>query len=155
VPELFLQADDFATVTDLLRKKPLGLVYKDAVTNDDIEVIKYTFSQPGRASSSNMSHRSICVGTTQAAINYYRALLRYQLDFSRSIVPAPVLLLWGCQDAILGEELAQASCKYCSDVRLKKISNASHWINQDVPEMVNKHIELFLQEIPSVDDPFD
>ncbi len=95
------------------------------------------------------------IGTTKAAINYYRALFRYQSDFSRAEISAPVLLLWGCQDHALNEELADATQKYCSDIRIQKIANSSHWINQDVPDAVNKYMELFLKENPVMEHTYD
>ena len=82
-------------------------------------------------------------------------MFQYQSDFSRSEISAPVLLLWGCQDRALGEELADASRKYCSDIRVTKIPNASHWVNQDVPEMVNTYMELFLNENPVLEHSYD
>ncbi len=95
------------------------------------------------------------IGTTKAAINYYRALLRYQSDFSRAEISAPVLVLWGCQDRPFGEELIDASQKYCSDIRIKKIVNGSHWINQDAPDVVNKYMEIFLKETPAMEHTYD
>ena len=100
-------------------------------------------------------HLYIRVGTTKAAINYYRALLRYPSDFSRTEILAPVLVLWGCQDVGLGEELADACQKYCSDIYIKKIPNASHWVNEDVPEIVNKYMELFLKGNLSMEQSYD
>lgn len=48
LPELFLQANDFAIFDKYFRKKPTGLVNQDLMTDDDIEVFKYTFSQPSK-----------------------------------------------------------------------------------------------------------
>jgi pimeloyl-ACP methyl ester carboxylesterase len=90
----------------------------------------------------------VALGTTKSAINYYRALFQYQSDFSRAEITAPVLLLWGCADHSLGEDLADASQKYCSDIRVKKIAGASHWINQDIPDVVNKYMDIFFKEPP-------
>ena len=86
------------------------------------------------------------IGTTKAAINYFRALFLFQSDFSHGVVSAPVLLLWGCQDPILDEELADASQQYCPNIQVKKIPNATHWINQDIPDIVNKYMEVFLND---------
>lgn len=86
------------------------------------------------------------LGTTNAAINYYRGLLRYRRDDSKSFIRLPVLIVWGCQDQALGEELADASAEYCSNVQLRKIKHASHWVQQDEPEIVNQFIEAFLSE---------
>lgn len=61
-------------------------------------------------------------------------------------VTVPVLIIWGCQDAALGEELADASVKCCDNAKLKKIQSASHWVQQDAPDEVNKYVENFLKE---------
>ncbi len=98
---------------------------------------------------------SIKLGTPKAAINYYRALFQFQSDFSRAEICAPVLVLWGCQDQALGEDLADACQKYCSDIRIRKIANASHWVNQDVPEAVNKYMDVFLKENPVIEQTLD
>ncbi|CAF2933575.1 unnamed protein product [Rotaria sp. Silwood2] len=140
LPELSLQADDFAVFKKAFHGKTTGLVNKNNITDEDINVYKYTFSQPG---------------TTKAALNFFRGLFHYQFDFSSTEITAPVLLLWGCPDPTLNEELANASKEYCSDIRVKKIPNASRWINQDLPDAVNKYIEIFLHEIPDVESGYD
>jgi pimeloyl-ACP methyl ester carboxylesterase len=65
------------------------------------------------------------------------------------------LILWGCQDRVYGEDLAEASRKYCTDVQVKKIPNCSHWINQDIPEIVNQYMEVFLNERPAMAHIYD
>jgi len=87
----------------------------------------------------------INIGTPTAAINYYRAIFRHQSDDLLRQITVPVLIVWGCQDGALGEELADASQNYCSDVQLKKIRDASHWVQQDAPDEVNKYMEDFLK----------
>lgn len=131
LPEFVLQSKDFDLFEKIFRSKAGGLVNKDLFTDDDMEAVKYTFSQSG---------------TMKAAINYYRALFQYQSDFSRTEVSAPVLVLWGNQDMALGEEMIDATQKYCGDIRIRKIANASHWLNQDVPDIVNKYMEIFFKE---------
>ncbi len=48
LPEKMLQADDFAVFHHMFKQKPTGLVNSDLITDDDIEVYKYTFSQEGK-----------------------------------------------------------------------------------------------------------
>ncbi|CAF0857293.1 unnamed protein product [Rotaria sp. Silwood1] len=140
LPELSFQADDFSIFKKAFHEKPTALVNKNNITDEDINVYKYTFSQKG---------------TTKAALNYFRALFRYQNHFSTVQITAPVLLLWGCPDPTLNEGLADASQAFCSDLRIKKIPNASRWINQDLPDAVNKYIEVFLNETPDIEAPYD
>jgi hypothetical protein len=42
------QADDLGVFQKLFHRKQTGLVNKDTITDDDIEVYKYTFSQRGK-----------------------------------------------------------------------------------------------------------
>ena len=48
LPEMILQADDFAVFHRVFQQKPAGLINKDLINNEDIEVYKYTFSQQGK-----------------------------------------------------------------------------------------------------------
>ena len=48
IPELYIQSDDFALFKQMFHKKPAGLTNTDLVTDNDIEVFKYTFSQKGK-----------------------------------------------------------------------------------------------------------
>jgi hypothetical protein len=45
---LLFQADDFAMLKQLFCTKPFGLINKNNMTLDDLEVFKYTFSQKGK-----------------------------------------------------------------------------------------------------------
>jgi hypothetical protein len=48
IPQLLLEANDFAMLGASFSKKPMGLINKDNMTSDDVEVFKYTFSQKGK-----------------------------------------------------------------------------------------------------------
>lgn len=131
IPELLFESNDFELLERIFFTKQAGLINKNNMTLDDLEVFKYTFSQKG---------------TAKAAINYYRALFRNQKDELQAQITVPVLIVWGCQDSAIGEELADASQKYCNNVQLKKIRNATHWVQQDAPDEVNKYVDDFLKE---------
>ncbi len=47
IPELLIEADDFAILKQIFCAKPMGLINKN-MTPDDLEVFKYTFSQKGK-----------------------------------------------------------------------------------------------------------
>ena len=56
----------------------------------------------------------------------------------------PTLMVWGTEDLALGRELAEMSGDYVDDYRIKYVDGASHWVQQDEPAAVNKHIREFL-----------
>lgn len=69
------------------------------------------------------------------------------LPLSHNHVRSPVLLLWGERDAFLEQEMAEACRLYIRNhFRLNIISGASHWLQQDQPDIVNTLIWTFLKE---------
>ena len=48
LPEKMIQADDFGILKRVFHQKPSGLVNKDLLTEEDLEVFKYTLSQEGK-----------------------------------------------------------------------------------------------------------
>jgi hypothetical protein len=47
IPELLFKSDDFAIFKQVFYTKPMGMINKNNMTPDDLEVFKYTFSQKG------------------------------------------------------------------------------------------------------------
>jgi pimeloyl-ACP methyl ester carboxylesterase len=80
-----------------------------------------------------------------AAINYYRAAIRYMNSFDiTKPLPMPVLMLWGEQDKALGKELTYNTKQYCTDLELIYDPTSGHFIQYDNPELVNgKLLEFF------------
>ncbi|XP_034091498.1 epoxide hydrolase 4 [Gymnodraco acuticeps] len=69
------------------------------------------------------------------------------LPLSQNHVRSPVLLLWGERDAFFEQEMAEACRLYIRNhFRLNIISGASHWLQQDQPDIVNTLIWTFLKE---------
>lgn len=59
----------------------------------------------------------------------------------------PTLLLWGERDAFMEVEMAEITRIYVKNhFRLTILSEASHWLQQDQPDIVNKLIWTFLKE---------
>lgn len=86
------------------------------------------------------------LGALRSMLNWYRALVRYPivLDPSRKIT-VPVLMLWGEQDRFLLTDMAEPSIEMCEDGQLVRMPEASHWLQHDAPEEVNRLIHDFLQ----------
>jgi len=76
-------------------------------------------------------------------INYYRNLI-FSDSVPRSPVTVPVLLIWGEKDAYLNKSMAALSEKFVENFSLCMIENATHWVQQDAPEIVNKKIRDFV-----------
>ncbi|XP_034387156.1 epoxide hydrolase 4 [Cyclopterus lumpus] len=131
-PELMLSINDFKALKALFTSRNTGIGRKGRwLTAEDLEAYLYALSQPGALTG---------------ALNYYRNVFS-SLPLSQNHVRSPVLLLWGEQDAFLEQEMAEACRLYIRNhFRLNIISGASHWLQQDQPDIVNTLIWTFLKE---------
>lgn len=91
-------------------------------------------------------HFCVLTAARNAAINYYRCLLRPPTIQGLDKVKAPMLLIWGTEDAALTTDLAIASQKYAEDIRVEFIEGASHFVALDAYEKVNELLCDFLSE---------
>jgi epoxide hydrolase 4 len=84
-------------------------------------------------------------GGLNGMINWYRAMARFHLSMPRNPrLEMPVRILWGKQDLALGAEMARASLKYCENGELHYFENATHWVQHDEAQAINKNlIEFF------------
>jgi pimeloyl-ACP methyl ester carboxylesterase len=128
LPELLLRAGNYALLERTLRRDP---VRRGAFTEDDIRRYKEALSQPGART---------------AAINYYRAAFRRMRSASRGMAPVtvPTLLIWGEQDRYLGRRMTEGLDRWVPDIRVARLPDASHWVQQDAPERVNEFLAGFL-----------
>ncbi|TRY66363.1 hypothetical protein DNTS_035183 [Danionella cerebrum] len=131
-PELMLSINDFKALKSLLTSRSTGITCKGRwLTSEELEAYLYALSQPG---------------ALNGALNYFRNVFSV-LPLSQSEVKAPVLLLWGERDAFLEQDMAEACRLYIRNMfRLNIISGASHWLQQDQPDIVNKLIWTFIKE---------
>lgn len=86
-------------------------------------------------------------GDFTGPMNYIRATLRGLNDTSRPspIEQVPVLLVWGTRDGALSQEMAELSRDYVTNFTLQYVEGASHWVQQDEPDVVNEHIDKFVK----------
>jgi pimeloyl-ACP methyl ester carboxylesterase len=84
-------------------------------------------------------------GAMTGMLNWYRALLRRPLPLpQRPRITAPTLILWGAKDFALSRPMAQLSAALCEHVRLVFFEDASHWLQHEQAEEVNRLIIEFL-----------
>lgn len=89
-------------------------------------------------------------GAATAALNYYRSqmrqLLAQRMQAPPCSVAAPTLLLWGLNDIALDPANAERDklLRWVPDLRVEPLQ-ASHWVQIDAPEEVNRHLLAFLQ----------
>jgi epoxide hydrolase 4 len=89
-------------------------------------------------------------GVLGAALNYYRHSLAPQNWLqnwnSSSLITVPTLMLWGEDDNFLSNRLTEGMEKLISaPFKLKLIPQCGHWIQQEVPQIVNRELLDFFQ----------
>ncbi len=120
LPEWFMARDLARIFTNVFKSfSPRGV----APTDEEIQEYVKAYSH---------------VGALTGPINYYRAALRYPdaPDVS-SVLPMPVLMIWGEQDKALGKELTYNTKQYCADLETVYDPTSGHFITADNPELVN------------------
>lgn len=86
-------------------------------------------------------------GAMTAMLNWYRALFRRRPQRLPSAhISVPTLLIWGRRDRFLRHELAEASMEWCDDGRLVFIDDATHWVQHERPEQVNRLLLAFFNQ---------
>ena len=123
LPELLLQAGDFALLKSAWRLQP-------AANETDVAEYKRALGRPG--------------GLT-GPLNYYRAALRYSGDMNRppETIAVPTLVIWGERDKYLATTLLDRLHHWVADLRVERLPDASHWVQNDVPDRVNRLLVEF------------
>ena len=112
-----------------MRREPVS---RDAFSPDDVLHYKRAIARRGALT---------------AALNYYRALGRYPAELRRGNRPitAPTLLIWGERDRYLGIEMTEGLSRWVPQLQVSRIPDASHWVQNDAPERVNRLLVEFLR----------
>ncbi|KIO50067.1 alpha/beta fold hydrolase [Nitrosospira sp. NpAV] len=129
LPELALSSNNFKAVRDMFRLRPAR---KESFSDKDIETYIEALSQPGALT---------------AALNYYRANLTIanMRKIARSApINAETLVIWGELDPALGIQLLEGLEQVASRLRVHRIRDSSHWVQNEAPEEVNKALASFL-----------
>ena len=86
-------------------------------------------------------------GAIRAMIHWYRAALRHPPRKPASPrVSLPTLIVWGARDRFLGQEMLEPSLGMCDVGRAEVLPEATHWVQHDEPERVNRLLlEFFYQ----------
>jgi pimeloyl-ACP methyl ester carboxylesterase len=130
LPEASIRANNYRMIEGAFRGMA---VHKQRFPDEVIVEYKQAMAKPRALTS---------------AINYYRALSRSEsMSFTSALDPVakmPTLVIWGEQDTALGKELNNDLERYVPDLTLRFIPDASHWVQQDRPDLVNRYMLDFL-----------
>ncbi|MBY0230628.1 MAG: alpha/beta hydrolase [Gemmataceae bacterium] len=127
LPEALLRAGDFAVLERAWRTQPLR---PGTFTDEDIEEMKSALRGSGLS----------------GPLAWYRAARRFPRDLSDppQEVSAPTLLVWGERDPYLGVGLAEGLDRWVPGLRIERLADASHWVQNDAHERVSRFLIGFL-----------
>lgn len=122
--ERVLAANDFHKLRNVFRWQPVK-----PYAPEQVEEIVAALKQPGALT---------------AALDYYRAAA-WPFGRRSERIEKPVLVIWGERDTALGPELAAPDARWVKDVRLERLPEATHWVQADAAEQVNRLLLDFLR----------
>jgi pimeloyl-ACP methyl ester carboxylesterase len=100
-------------------------------------------SRPGTFSADDLAQYRAAwsqPGALTGMVNWYRAAFRFRTHFADTRVHVPTRILWGERDIFLSAEMAKDSLRYCDNAELFTFAEASHWLQHEEPERINRHL---------------
>ena len=85
-------------------------------------------------------------GALTAMLNWYRTLPASMNHIIKEKIEVPVKIIWGEKDRFLSKSLAEESLKFINAASVTWIKGATHWVNQEEADAVNKEILSFLNK---------
>jgi pimeloyl-ACP methyl ester carboxylesterase len=126
LPETILKMGNWSVAGNGLCRSSRG----NAFTDHDIETYKEAWSQPSAMT---------------AMLNWYRAAVWYPPQLANDMrVRVRTLMLWGVKDAALSRRMARPSLDYCDDGNLIFFPDATHWVQHEESEEVNRRLLEFV-----------
>jgi len=126
LPEYVMQRNLYGTLERILRGSAMR---KEAFSDDDLRLYAEALGQSGALT---------------AALNYYRALVRWSWRVPVQPITAPTQIIWGEDDVALGKELTYSTKEFVPDLRIHYIPHCGHWVQQEALEEVQQVLLRFL-----------
>ncbi len=126
LPEAMLRRSNFRWLVRAME----GSSRPGTFSPDDFETYKKSWSESKALTS---------------MVNWYRAGFRSRNEPEiERLIMVPTLIIWGEKDRFLDPGVARSSYALCESARLEWIGEATHWVQHEEPELVNRLILDFL-----------
>lgn len=121
-----------------------------------VRLIRGSAVNPDRFDDAAMTHfeqSAARPGAAKAMFDYYRAALRggglgRQQRLGHPPIETPTLMIWGEQDLALTKRLTFGTAAWVPNLVQRYLPDASHWVQQDQPELVNEMLAAWLMGRP-------
>lgn len=125
LPERLLRLNGYALMRQSLRGSSRPGTFSDA----DLRLYEQAWRQPGALT---------------AMVNWYRALPQRPAPPAGGRVRVPVRVIWGDRDRFLERGLVEAGLALCERGQAFHLPEATHWVQHEEPERVNRLLAEFL-----------
>jgi len=138
--EAMLSADDYSWLLNMA----FGEMIKNGVLKDgDISGYKKAWSQPGALTGGLNYYRAASV---EALEDPGEAVKKPALAGALAKITLPVLVIWGEKDTALLIGCTRGMDEYVTQLSIKRVPDASHWVVREKPQLVNSLIREFLKQ---------
>jgi len=121
-----------------------GEMIKNGVLKDgDIRGYKKAWSQPGALTGGLSYYRAASV---EALEDPGEAVKKPALAGALPKINIPVLVIWGEKDTALLTGCTRGMDEYVTQLSIKRVPDASHWVVREKPQLVNSLIREFLKQ---------
>lgn len=124
----------------------LNMAFSDIIKqgflkDEDIKEYISAWSQPGALTGGLNYYRATNV---EALENPEQAALKPAVGDLAPKINVPTLVIWGEKDTALLMGCIEGIEKYVTDIKIRHVPDASHWIVTEKPDLVNGYIRGFL-----------
>ncbi|HEX6385348.1 MAG TPA: alpha/beta hydrolase [Anaerolineae bacterium] len=127
LPERLLHAGNWRALARLMRASSRPGTFSES----EMEAYRRAWSQPGAIT---------------AMLNWYRAIRQVRPQrLPDPRITVPTLLIWGEREVAFSGELAGLSIELCDDGRLVRFEQATHWVQHEEPDRVNRLLQDFIR----------
>ena len=137
--EQTLSANNHAMLVNIV----LGAGLKDGrITEADKKMYLEAWSQPGALTGGLNYYRAARVGPPSP--DGQSGSGNFAPDPSALMVKVPTLVIWGEKDTALLTGNLDGLDKFVPELTVKRIPDATHWVINEQPDVVNRHIREFI-----------
>lgn len=137
--EDLFRADGYAAFRTVFEDLPF-------LSADDVEFYVQSWSRPGSLEGLLLWARREGWGPPEGSTP---AKGNYVPEVSRLTTDVPVLAIYGDADAFIRPACYEGLEDYASNLTVQRIEGGSHWLFEEMPEVINMHLRTFLKTIRS------
>ncbi len=136
--EKILSANNY----EWIRTMAFGDLMKNGIMKqEDLDEYIKAWSQPGAMTGGLNYYRAANVDALE---NPEEALKKPAMGDLLPKVSMPTLVIWGEKDTALLTGCIEGLDKYIVDLTVRRIPDASHWVAEEKPGVVNQYIREFI-----------